>query len=115
VTILCYLIRFKLKVRQHTDLLTQEPGDLDTDVKYAPSEPNNKPLLDKPLIAKTASLAQALAALHQEDFLNLMRQIYASLLTSLHGAKIQSQVISDVVNEVNLKGLVEILRNISCR
>ena len=104
MTILCHFIRLKLKFPQHTDLLTQEPGDLDTDVKYATSEPNNKPLPDKPLIAKTASLAQALAALSHEDFLNLMRQIYASLLTSLHGAKMQSQIISDVVDEMHLKG-----------
>jgi hypothetical protein len=73
-------------------------------VKYAASEPNIKPLPDKPLIAKTASLAQSLTALSHEDFLNLMRQIYASLLTSLRGAKIQSQVISDVVDEMHLTG-----------
>lgn len=56
------------------------------------------------LLARSASLVQALTALSQEDFLHLMRQIYASLLASLRGAKVQSQLIAQIVGQQTAKG-----------
>jgi hypothetical protein len=85
-------------------LLTQESDDFDTDVKDAPSESDSMILPAEPLVARAASLVHALTALSHEGFLNLMRRIYTSLLMCLHGAKMQSQVISDVVDELRLKG-----------
>ena len=98
----------KLRAFQHTDLLTHEPEEIDANPKDPQSEPlamptQEKTLPDKPLSAKANSLVQALIALNYEDFLDLMRRIYASLLISLHGAKSQSQVISSIINGLSLK------------
>ncbi|KIM19939.1 hypothetical protein M408DRAFT_334212 [Serendipita vermifera MAFF 305830] len=90
-------------VKKHTDLLTQESGDLDAEVNDAGSQ-SQTDSKDKPLLAKTASLVQALTNLSHDDFLDLMRRIYASLLTSLHGAKSQSQIITGIVRASSPKG-----------
>jgi hypothetical protein len=63
------------------------------------SSPDQKSLPNVPLLEKTETLSHFLEEMDQEIFLDLMRRIYASILSCLKGIAVQSDMIMDLIRE----------------